>query len=86
LFNIFTISDRIIENFDNKDDELNPVDPYFGDNIAEGDQPLDTPENNAQTFLKIDNEYEKKFGRLYKIFDIRFLKGKIWESIDKVFI
>ena len=38
----------------------------------------------AKTFLKIENEYEKKFGRLYKTFDVRFLKSKIWDSINIV--
>lgn len=38
----------------------------------------------TKTFLKIENEYEKKFGRLYKTFDVRFLKSKIWDSINIV--
>ncbi len=39
----------------------------------------------APSFLKVDNEYEKKFGRLYKTFDVRFLKSKIWDSLDNVY-
>lgn len=37
-----------------------------------------------QTFAKIDSEYEKKFGRLYKTFDVRFVKSKIWESVSNL--
>lgn len=33
---------------------------------------------------KVDTDYQKKFGRLYKTFDVRYLKGKIWESINEV--
>jgi hypothetical protein len=35
-----------------------------------------------QNFKRIDNEYEKKFGRLYKTFDVRMIKNKIWESVS----
>jgi hypothetical protein len=37
-----------------------------------------------ESFAKIDNEYEKKFGRLYKTFDVRFVKSKIWESVSNL--
>lgn len=33
---------------------------------------------------RVDKDYEKHFGRLYKTFDVRFLKGKIWESLKEV--
>ncbi len=36
-------------------------------------------ENNA----KFDNEFQKRFGRLYKSFDVRYIKSKIWESINR---
>jgi hypothetical protein len=40
----------------------------------------DKIENNA----RIDQEYAKKFGHLYKTFDVRFIKGKILETISEV--
>jgi hypothetical protein len=90
LFNLFTINDRIIDNFDGGDpnnigeaaDEVGGG-PDYGDNDISGVN-NEGIENNAQTFMKVDADYEKKFGRLYKTFDVRYLKGKIWESIDKV--
>lgn len=45
------------------------------------DDNVDMP---SKTFVKLESEYEKKFGRLYKTFDVRFIKTKIWESINTV--
>ncbi len=45
------------------------------------DDNVDLP---SKTFVKLENEYEKKFGRLYKTFDVRFIKTKIWESMNSV--
>jgi hypothetical protein len=59
-----------------QDDNYYPEQPDFEEN-------KDNPNYN-QTFAKIDNEYEKKFGRLYKTFDVRFVKSKIWESVSNL--
>lgn len=40
-----------------------------------------TEEENQ--FSRIDKEYQKKFGRLYRTFDVRFLKNKILESLTQ---
>jgi hypothetical protein len=56
----------------------------------DGDIGADMPEfeenkdQRMDTFVKIDNDYEKKFGRLYKTFDVRFVKSKIWESLSNL--
>jgi hypothetical protein len=34
-----------------------------------------------ENIAKVDKDYEKRFGRLYKTFDVRYLKSKIWDSI-----
>lgn len=36
------------------------------------------------TFMKYDQEYEKKFGNLYKKFDVRFIKTRLWDSFEKM--
>lgn len=63
------------------------------DNIDYGNQeePAEFNYNNqdnvdlpSKTFVKLENEYEKKFGRLYKTFDVRFIKTKIWETMNNV--
>ena len=45
---------------------------------------LDINTGAIENTAKVDKEYQKKFGRLYKTFDVRYLKGKIWESINEV--
>ena len=32
----------------------------------------------------VDKEYQKKFGKLYKTFDVRYVKNKLWETINEV--
>lgn len=63
-------------NNNNQEDDFGPEQPSFEEN----------KENIAfnETFAKIDNEYEKKFGRLYKTFDVRLIKSKIWESLSRL--
>lgn len=39
--------------------------------------------NEVENLAKIDKEYEKKYGRLYKTFDVRFLKNKISECLQQ---
>lgn len=48
------------------------------------------PNNNNETgrnasLLRYENEYEKNRGKLYKTFDVRFIKSKIWEGINMVY-
>lgn len=33
-------------------------------------------------FEALNKEYNKAFGRLYKTFDVRFIKEKIWETLS----
>ena len=98
LFNLFSIQDRVIQDSNSNDVETQQEiveknnqeeGPDDGDN---NDDNFDedamnlvsnyNPLNPIGTFVRIDNEYEKKFGRLYKTFDVRFLKSKIWESLS----
>ena len=41
--------------------------------------------NKANTFYQSEKEIEKNFGRLYRRFDIRNLKNKIWNNYEKQF-
>jgi hypothetical protein len=34
----------------------------------------------------VDKDYEKTFGRLYKTFDVRFIKRKLLESYNEVLL
>jgi hypothetical protein len=89
LFNLFSIQDRLINdrtyNEENRAGLNNDnVDSYS--NHGDNELPPNEEEINnvAETFVKIDSEYEKKFGRLYKTFDVRLIKSKIWESISSI--
>ncbi len=85
---------RDIYNFDNINNtqkgNMNnePVIAEYGDpdeigafNYNINEEKVDIP---SKTFLKLEHDYEKKFGRLYKTFDVRFIKTKIWETITNV--
>lgn len=93
MHNLFSIQDRHIntkhdnEEYNLQGEEEGVKDSYsaYGENNNllppnEEDVNINVPES----FAKIDNEYEKRFGRLYKTFDVRVVKNKIWESIDKL--
>ena len=41
--------------------------------------------NKANTFYQSEKEIEKNFGRLYRRFDIRNLKNKIWNNYENQF-
>jgi len=59
----------------------------YGNQEEHGEFNYNTNENAdfpSKTFVKLETDYEKKFGRLYKTFDVRFIKTKIWESLNFV--
>jgi hypothetical protein len=76
-----------IQNIDqNQDNQLNGDGPDF-DNDANNETAIINNSLNETQMLysqyKNDDEYDKKYGRLYKTFDVRYLKSKIWDSINK---
>ena len=92
IFKLFSGPDRtIFQKFQNN----NLNDNYINNNEFDGSQIINDDNhdisnmniNNVSgenTFVKFDEEYEKKYGQLYKRFDIRFLKNKIWESYENI--
>ena len=92
IFKLFSGPDRtIFQKFQNN----NLNDNYINNNEFDGSQIINDDNhdisnmniNNVSgenTFVKFDEEYEKKYGSLYKRFDIRFLKNKIWESYENI--
>ena len=90
IFKLFTGQDRTIffrgqNNIENKNLNEYGENSQFGndDNNDISNINLNTT-NGENTFVKFDEEYEKKYGQLYKRFDIRFLKNKIWESYENI--
>ena len=67
---------------DIKADEL-PNDILFEEDI-ENRLNFDLENEKVQNMAIVDKEYQKKFGKLYKTFDVRFIKNKIWETINDV--
>ena len=65
------------EQYDNND---------FGNNDMEGfdnsERQNNSKEFNNNAFFQSEKEIEKNFGRLYRRFDIRSLKNKIWNSYE----
>lgn len=43
-----------------------------------------TTKGEYESTAMIDKDYQRRFGRLYKTFDVRYVKRKMWESIDQV--
>jgi hypothetical protein len=86
LHNLFSIQDRHIQNaqnqFECQNDQNNDKYSQADDDINNEQLPIEEEKINLENFGKFDNEYEKKFGRLYKTFDVRVIKNKIWESIS----
>jgi hypothetical protein len=84
----FNFPDRLI--YERTDDEFNQI--SLLNETRDDNEDLIQPEFNfdinaqppAENSAKVDADYQKKFGRLYKTFDVRYLKGKIWETINEV--
>lgn len=99
--NLFSIPDKLIldkkdksskENNSNLNEEdLLNADGDLFDNINSNEINSGYLETNEiiENTAKVDEEYDKKYGKLYKTFDVRFVKSKIWENISsksRVFI
>ena len=70
------------EQYDNNND--------FGNNDNEGFDNYSGNQNNSKdfnnnAFFQSEKEIEKNFGRLYRRFDIRSLKNKIWNNYENQF-
>ena len=94
IFKLFTGPDRTIffrgqnnnivnNNYINNNNEFENSQFGIDENIDITNINLNNT-NGENTFVKFDEEYEKKYGQLYKRFDIRFLKNKIWESFENI--
>jgi len=90
LFNLFSIQDRFNAANQEKIDEVgaenenNEFNENQNDYSVGGEDINMNQENNdnpAVPFLKVDADYEKKFGRLYKTFDVKVVKQSIWQTI-----
>ena len=67
------------ENLDRNND---PGDGDWGDNEIQNDIAGFERNNDYDNFYQNEKQAEKNFGRLYRKFDIRALKKKIWTSYD----
>ena len=66
------------DNFDNNDNNMEG----FDNSERQNNNQLDNTTNN---FFQSEKEIEKAFGRLYRRFDIRNLKNKLWTSYENQF-
>jgi hypothetical protein len=58
--------------------------PLMSEEVVKNEFNFDIEVNaNIENNARIDKDFEKRFGRLYKTFDVRYLKSKIWDSISK---
>lgn len=78
---IFGSSNAEIETQINETHLLPPDDgaPFEEEEENKGERKEGLPDT---TFVKFDKEYEKKFGQLYKKFDVRFVKNTIWDVFE----
>ena len=96
---MFTNQDVIIENLENKfktdfNSNISKSDNEKEENLNyHNDEPYENATQNLNTrtvleinkiFRDINSEYIKKYGGLYKSFDVRKVKNEIWNSIEKV--
>ena len=74
--------DKIIE-----DDDILPNDGQPDEDAVDINQSMNLQTSVQQpnnTFVKFDQEYEKKFGQLYKRFDVKFIKQNIWNTFETI--
>ena len=99
-FKLFTITGKTITSKDidldldihqqeknleeNGDRDNGPDDDNWGDNENQNDIIGFEKNNEYDNFFQNEKKAEKNFGRLYRKFDIRALKKKIWTSYDDI--
>ena len=91
VFKLFAIQNKNIfkknieEDFNNNENENME---NFGENqgieFPENENDYEGKKTNNNSFLQEENETEKNFGKLYRRFDIRSLKNKIWNSYNSL--
>jgi hypothetical protein len=97
IFKFFTMPNKNIlnknknNNNENENNENIFNDDEINNNIInineEEDEINNSNENNLnsnENFKNFDEEYKKNYGSLYRRFDIRFLKNKIWQSFENI--
>ena len=58
---------------------------YNDNNGFEGDASVGSAPGINNTFFQSEKEIEKNFGRIYRRFDVRTLKNKIWNNYENFF-
>ena len=76
--------EKNLEENRNNDMDLGPNDAEWGDNDNQNDIIGFEKNNEYDAFYQNEKKAEKNFGRLYRKFDIRALKKKIWTSYDDI--
>ena len=79
------IIDKLEDEQYGQNDDLGYNDNYEGFENSEGINNNQNIDNKTNTFLQSEKEIEKTFGRLYRRFDIRNLKNKIWNNYENQF-
>ena len=79
------IIDKLEDEQYGQNDDLGYNDNYEGFENSEGINNNQNIDNKSNTFLQSEKEIEKTFGRLYRRFDIRNLKNKIWNNYENQF-
>ncbi len=69
---------------ENDDMDIQPIQDNPIEEDIENKLNLDIPNEKIENMAIIDKEYQKKFGKLYKTFDVRYVKTKLWETINEV--
>ena len=85
--NLIEQEQKIIDTIE--DDQYNNNDDFGNNDNNEGfdnsDRQNTSVENKSNAFFQSEKEIEKNFGRLYRRFDIRNLKNKLWNSYENNF-
>ena len=84
--NLVEQEQKIIDKIE--DDQYNNNDDFGNDNnegFDNSDRQNTSAENKANAFFQSEKEIEKNFGRLYRRFDIRNLKNKLWNNYENQF-
>ena len=76
---------KILDKIEDEGNEAGEGGEYNDSNGFEGEGNMGDAPGINNTFYQNEKEIEKNFGRLYRRFDIRTLKNKIWKNYENFF-
>lgn len=79
------INENVIQNNEINNTINEDVNELDDNNLIENDLENKNDIYNPTNTMQLENEMEKRFAKInYKTFDVRYIKAKMWDSINQV--